>query len=788
MSDAKGGKPRTKARTARKTSAPKKAAAPRKSAAEPGAEVAARTTGSVARPRRAHTALAFPQDIVEAIVAGRMDDPFAWLGSHEIDGIVRIAVFEPGADEASLIDGEGRDVADLDRVHEAGLFVSTFEHPVPQHTFEFRAGGESWRRHDAYAFLREGRDRWLGETDLWLLAEGRHLEMYDRLGAHPTSLDGVEGTAFAVWAPNARRVSVIGAFNMWDGRRHVMRRRFEAGVWEIFVPGVTKGELYKFEIVGAHGHLLPQKADPFAFHAERPPAQASVVQGPPPKPATPTQGPPLDIHSPVSIYEVHLGSWMRAEGESESGDASGRFLTYDELAEKLVPYALDMGFTHLEFMPVSEYPFSGSWGYQPVGLYAPTSRFGDPEGFRRLVDAAHEAGLGVILDWVPAHFPSDPHGLAQFDGTALYEHADPRLGFHKDWNTLIYNFGRREVANFLTANALYWLERCGVDGLRVDAVASMLYLDYSRQPGEWVPNVHGGRENLEAIALLREVNTQVGARCPGKATIAEESTAFPGVSAPVSGGGLGFHFKWNMGWMNDTLRFMAEDPVNRRYHHNLATFSLHYAWTEHFVLPLSHDEVVHGKGSMLEKMPGDRWQKFANLRAYYGYMWGHPGKTLLFMGLEFGQEREWSHDRSLDWHLLDDAHHRGVQSLVRDLNGLMRSNPALYALDSSPEGFEWIEGGDVDNSVLAFERRDGEGNSVVVVVNFTPVVRENYRLGFPQKGRWREQLNTDADVYGGSGVGNMGHVVADGEPSHGRPTSASLTLPPLATLFFVRAA
>ena len=765
---------------AKKTSARKPATGKGAAGAQGNAPV------SPARPRRAHTALAFPPDVIEAIVSGRMDDPFAWLGSHEIDGIVRIGVFEPGADEASLIDGEGRDVADLDRVHEAGLFVSTFEHPVPEHTFEFRSSDASWRRADAYAFLREGREAWLGETDLWLIAEGRHLELYDKLGAHPTTLDGVEGTAFAVWAPNARRVSVIGPFNVWDGRRHVMRRRFEAGVWELFVPGVAAGELYKFEIVGAHGHLMPQKADPLAFHAEKPPAQASIVRGSAKAPTKTKPAPPLDIHSPVSIYEVHLGSWMRAEGQSESHDDSGRFLSYDELAEKLVPYALDMGFTHLEFMPVSEYPFSGSWGYQPVGLFAPTSRFGDPDGFGRLVEAAHEAGLGVILDWVPAHFPSDPHGLAQFDGTALYEHADPRLGFHKDWNTLIYNFGRREVANFLTANALYWLERHNVDGLRVDAVASMLYLDYSRQPGEWLPNVHGGRENLEAIALLREVNTQVGARCPGKATIAEESTAFPGVSAPVSGGGLGFHFKWNMGWMNDTLRYMQEDPVNRRYHHNLATFGLHYAWTEHFVLPLSHDEVVHGKGSMLEKMPGDRWQKFANLRAYYGFMWGHPGKTLLFQGLEFGQEREWSHERSLDWHLLDDPQHRGVQSLIRDLNSFMKGEPALYRLDSSPDGFRWIEGGDVDNSVLAFERRDDEGNAVVVVCNFTPVVRENYRLGFPSSGRWEERLNTDAEIYGGSGVGNMGAVEADGEPLHDRPASAGLTLPPLSTLFFVK--
>ncbi|MEN0040808.1 MAG: 1,4-alpha-glucan branching protein GlgB, partial [Pseudomonadota bacterium] len=548
-----------------------------------------------------------------------------------------------------------------------------------------------------------------------------------------------------------------------------------------------KGAVYKFELLGPDGSPLPQKADPLAFQAERLPGQGSVVTGAPRTIREALPRPTMNIKEPASIYEVHLGSWMRAEGASESGDDSGRFLTYDELAEKLVPYAVDMGFTHLEFMPVSEFPFSGSWGYQPIGLFAPTARFGDPEAFGRLIDAAHTAGLGVILDWVPAHFPSDEHGLAKFDGTALYEHADPRLGFHKDWNTLIYNFGRKEVANFLTANALYWLERHDVDGLRVDAVASMLYLDYSRNEGEWLPNKHGGRENLEAIDLLREVNTQVGARCPGKATIAEESTAFPGVSAPVSAGGLGFHFKWNMGWMNDTLRYMAEDPVNRRYHHNLATFAMHYAYTENFVLPISHDEVVHGKRSMLNKMPGDRWQQFANLRAYYGFMWGHPGKKLLFMGCEFGQEREWNHDRSLDWHLLDHGenaeHHRGLQRLVRDLNELYRDQAALNALDHDPAGFHWIEGGDDTNSVLAWERRDGDGNVVVVIINFTPVVRHGYKLGLPSGGRWREVLNTDAETYGGSGVGNQGAVEAVEEPSHGRPASARMVLPPLAALF-----
>jgi 1,4-alpha-glucan branching enzyme len=445
-----------------------------------------------------------------------------------------------------------------------------------------------------------------------------------------------------------------------------------------------------------------------------------------------------------------------------------------------------MGFTHLEFLPVSEYPFSGSWGYQPVGMFAPTSRFGDPEGFARLVKSAHEAGLGVILDWVPAHFPSDAHGLAQFDGTHLYEHEDPRLGFHKDWNTLIYNFGRTEVANFLTANALYWLERQNVDGLRVDAVASMLYLDYSRNEGEWVPNVHGGRENLEAISLLREVNTQVGARAPGRATIAEESTAFPGVSRPVHEGGLGFHFKWNMGWMHDSLHYMQEDPVNRSYHHHHMTFSLHYAYTENFVLPISHDEVVHGKGSLLTKMPGDRWQKFANLRAYFGFMWTHPGKKLLFMGCEFAQEREWNHDISLDWHLLENEHHAGMQRLIRDLNKAYRELKPLHELDCSEAGFEWIDGGDTENSVFSFERKDSNGNAVVVVANMTPVVRTGYAIGMPSAGRWREALNTDAEIYGGSGVGNGGSIEASDMPIHGREAGAHITLPPLSTLILVK--
>ena len=471
---------------------------------------------------------------------------------------------------------------------------------------------------------------------------------------------------------------------------------------------------------------------------------------------------------------MHLGSWRRGDNES--------LLSYDDLVETLVPYAVEMGFTHLEFMPISEHPFSGSWGYQPIGLFAPTSRFGDPEAFARLVRACHDAGLGVILDWVPAHFPSDAYGLVRFDGTHLYEHQDPRLGFHKDWNTLIYNFGRREVANFLAANALFWLEHVGVDGLRVDAVASMLYRDYSRGPGEWVPNIYGGRENLEAIAFLRQVNRLVGERCPGCVTIAEESTAWPGVSRPVADGGLGFSYKWNMGWMHDTLDYMAKEPVHRRWHHHLMTFGIHYAWSENFILPLSHDEVVHGKGSLLEKMPGDRWQKFANLRAYFGFMWTHPGKKLLFMGGEFGQDREWSHDRSLDWHLLEDPAHKGLQRLVADLNALYRASRRSTRCDCDPAGFAWIEGGDTDQSVYSFERRDRDGRAVVIVANLTPVVRHDYAVGVSRPGAWRERLNTDADVYGGSNIGNGGSVATSPSPMHGRPHSLKLTLPPLATV------
>jgi 1,4-alpha-glucan branching enzyme len=567
-----------------------------------------------------------------------------------------------------------------------------------------------------------------------------------------------------------------------------MRSRGGSGIWELFVPHAAEGDRYKFEIVDAQGALLPLKCDPFAHAAQLRPETASQVAALPARQALPpARGAANHRRAPISIYEVHLGSWRRHPPGRASGSSTGAFHDWDTLAASLPGYAAEQGFTHVELLPVTEHPFDGSWGYQTLGLYAPTSRFGPPAGFQRFVAACHAAGIGVLLDWVPAHFPSDAHGLARYDGSALYEYADPREGFHKDWNTLIYNFGRHEVRNFLIGSALCWIERYGVDGLRVDAVASMLYRDYSRQPGEWVPNVHGGRENLEAIALLQRANEVIGAECPGAFTVAEESTAFPGVSAPTSGGGLGFHFKWNMGWMHDTLKYMAQDPVHRRWHHDKMSFGLVYAFSENFVLPLSHDEVVHGKGSILGRMPGDDWQRFANLRAYYGFMWGHPGKKLLFMGQEFAQPTEWNHDVELPWHLLGDSRHAGVQRLVRDLNHLYRSEPALHQLDAEPGGFEWIAVAEAETSVYAWVRRDAQGRPALVVCNFTPVPRHGYRLGVPAGvGQWREALNTDSAWYGGSNVGNgMMSLRTEGVGAHGRGQSVELVLPPLATLILL---
>jgi len=719
---------------------------------------------------------------IDLICQGRHGDPFAVLGPHPAvrhgQPATSLRCFLPGAVNVTAVDAAGNTLGALTQRHAEGFFAATL--PVAPNTFyQWQvqwADGQRSTLHDPYRF-----GLLLGEQDVWLLGEGTHLRPFEVLGAHPCTIDGAAGTRFAVWAPNAQRVSVVGDFNFWDGRRHPMRLRRECGVWELFLPDVALGARYKFELLSRHGDLLPQRADPYAHQAELRPATASVVSALPTKqtPAA-TRRAANALDAPISIYEVHLGSWRRVP---EDGN---RWLTWDELADALIPYVQDLGFTHIELLPVSEHPFDGSWGYQPIGLYAPTARFGDAAGFGRLVQRCHDAGIGVILDWVPAHFPTDAHGLANFDGTQLYEYADPREGFHQDWNTLIYNLGRTEVRNFLVGNALYWLERFGVDGLRVDAVASMLYRDYSRKAGEWVPNVHGGRENLEAIDFLKRMNEVVGVQCPQAITLAEESTAYPAVSRPTYTGGLGFHYKWNMGWMHDTLAYMARDPVYRQHHQGEMTFGLVYAFNENFVLPISHDEVVHGKGSLLTKMPGDPWQQLANLRAYLGYMWGHPGKKLLFMGCEFAQEREWNHDQSLDWHLLDNPAHAGVQRLVRELNQLYHSQSALYQQDFVPDGFDWIDHSDHAQSVLSFVRWSAQRTSFVVVVcNFTPQVRTHYRIGVPRAGHYAPLLNTDAERFGGSGVCCLSGHGGDSEPVpwQGQPQSLKLTLPPLATVF-----
>jgi 1,4-alpha-glucan branching enzyme len=715
-------------------------------------------------------------------------DPFAVLGLHADDAGQRwLRVFLPGASQVAALDAtNGEMLAALTLRHADGYFEGRIGGPGrPEYRLQVRwADGSSMLVDDPYRFPPV-----LGELDVWLLGEGSHLRPYEVLGATQRTLAGVAGTCFAVWAPNAAQVSIVGDFNLWDPRRHPMRVRRECGVWEIFLPGVAAGARYKYRLRGRDGEVLPLKADPYALQAEMRPATASVVgRLPAIRPRSDQRRRANGLAAPVSIYEVHLGSWRRRADGSNNGH--GRFLSWDELADTLIPYTVDMGFTHLELLPVCEHPFDGSWGYQPVGLYAPTARFGDAAGFTRFVTRCHESGLGLLLDWVPAHFPNDAHGLARFDGTHLYEYADPREGFHQDWSTLIYNFGRTEVCNFLVANALFWLERYGVDGLRVDAVASMLYRDYSRKAGEWIPNVHGGRENLEAIAFLRRMNEVVGVERPQTVMAAEESTAFPGVSRPTYDGGLGFHYKWNMGWMHDTLAYMARDPLHRSHHHGEMTFGLVYAFNENFVLPLSHDEVVHGKGSMLTKMPGDRWQKFANLRAYYGFMYGHPGKKLLFMGCEFAQEREWNHDQSLDWHLLDDVSdanpHAGLARLVRDLNRLYVDCPALHERDVDRAGFEWIDHDDAERSTLSFVRRGADAATLVLVVsNFTPVVRRGLRIGVPVPGVYVERINTDSAHYGGSNVGTpLGAADAEAVASHGREHSIVIDLPPLATVFF----
>ncbi|TIQ31901.1 1,4-alpha-glucan branching protein GlgB [Mesorhizobium sp.] len=709
---------------------------------------------------------------VAAIVAGTHGDPFAVLGVHEVNKGFVARCFVPHAEFVAAYTLTGKNAGELSRRDEGGFFEGSLSlrkrQPLRYHA---RNAGGDWWLTDPYSFGPV-----LGPLDDYYIAEGSHLRLFDKLGAHLIDHEGASGVHFAVWAPNARRVSVVGDFNEWDGRRHTMRVRRDTGIWELFIPDIGAGRPYKYEIIGPDGVRLPLKADPFAFKSELRPATASVTALPPAH----QWGDEAHRHywrnadprrEAVSIYEVHAGSWQLHD--------DGSFLSWDELAGRLIPYVVETGFTHIEFMPISEHPYDPSWGYQTTGLYAPSARFGDPEGFARFVDGAHRAGIGVILDWVPAHFPVDAHGLANFDGTALYEHADPRKGFHPDWNTAIYNFGRREVVSFLVNNALFWAEKYHVDGLRVDAVASMLYLDYSRKAGEWIPNEKGGRENLEAVSFLQRMNKEVYGQHPGVMTIAEESTSWPKVSQPVHEGGLGFGFKWNMGFMHDTLEYFSKEPIFRKHHHGDITFGLVYAFSENFVLPLSHDEVVHGKGTLLGKMAGDDWQKFATLRAYYAFMWGYPGKKLLFMGQEFAQRREWSEARALDWNLLDFGPHRGVWQTVRDLNYLYRSRPALHARDCEPEGFSWLIVDDSANSVFAWLRSAPGGNPVAVIANFTPVPRDDYRVPLPTAGRWREIINTDATEYGGSGKGNGGAVEARAEAGG---ISATMLLPPLSTI------
>jgi 1,4-alpha-glucan branching enzyme len=713
---------------------------------------------------------------VRALAHGLHPNPFGVLGPHDGPEGRVIRTFLPGAGKVEVLRrSDGAVLAPLEPTHESGLFENLVMDAAP-YLFRIYWPRAIQETEDPYSF-----GLLLGDVDLFLFNEGRHFELAECLGAQSLTIDGVNGVRFAVWAPNAARVAVVGDFNSWDSRRHPMRVRHGAGIWELFLPRVASGSRYKYDIVGTGGSRVPMKADPVARRTEMPPNTASVVAQPDDhtwhdENWMQSRGRRHAPDAPISIYEVHIGSWLKPSPNYQA-------TLWDFAVERLVPYLVEMGFTHVELLPITEHPFGGSWGYQPLSLFAPSARYGTPQGLLRFVDALHSAGIGIILDWVPAHFPTDPHGLARFDGTALYEHLDPREGFHHDWNTFIYNLGRREVQGFLIASALYWLEHFHIDGLRVDAVASMLYRDYSRHEGEWVPNVYGGRENLEAIGFLRHLNAVAAARCPGAMMIAEESTAWPGVSRPVSAGGLGFSYKWNMGWMHDTLLYLEKAPIHRPYHHNDLTFGLLYAFTENFILPLSHDEVVYGKGSLIRKMPGDRWQRFANLRAYFGLMWGHPGKKLLFMGGEWAQEREWNHDRDLDWRSIDDPMHAGVQRLVRDLNRLYASEPSLHRGDCEASGFEWVIGDDRSNSAFAFLRLAANEAPVLVVCNMTSVPRHGYRIGVPRAGNWREILNSDSAFYGGSNVGNEGDVAAAPVPAHGVAQSLELVLPPLATIF-----
>ncbi len=731
-----------------------------------------------------------PRGEIEALLRAEHSDPFHLLGPHPVQrdaaNYFAIRVFQPRAAAVAVMAGSAATVPG-ERIHADGFFEALLPAPAsadgppacPHYKLRITfPGGAATDVEDPYSFAPL-----LTDFDLHLIGEGAHYQKYEKLGAHVREVDGVDGVHFAVWAPNARRVSVVGDFNHWDGRVHPMRARGMTGIWEIFIPGLDEGWIYKFEIRSAHGQLIQLKSDPYGFSSELRPRTGSRVAG-------------MDryawhdddwlarrelrnwLDAPISIYEVHLGSWRRHyEGN--------RYLSYAEIADQLLPYIQAMGYTHIELLPVMEHPFDGSWGYQTVGYFSVNSRHGGPADFMNFVDRFHQAGIGVFLDWTPAHFPRDAHGLAGFDGTHLYEHADPRQGAHPDWGTLVFNYGRHEVQNYLISNALFWIDKYHVDGLRVDAVASMLYLDYSRQPGEWVPNQFGGRENLDAVAFLKRLNEVVHARHPGVLTIAEESTSWPAVSRPTYLGGLGFSLKWNMGWMHDTLKYLAQDPIHRKYHHNSITFSLLYAFSENFLLPLSHDEVVHGKGSLLNKLPGDLWQKFANLRLLYAYLYAHPGKKMVFMGGELAQWREWNHDIGMDWHLLDHASHRGVSQLVRDLNHLYTAEPALHQVDFEWRGFEWVDCHDADHGVLSFLRRARDsGDFVLVVLNFTPVPRASYRVGVPAPGFYREIINTDASAYDGSNVGNSGGVTSDDVAWMGRPHSLRLTLPPLGAVFF----
>ncbi len=706
------------------------------------------------------------------VIEARSHDPFVCLGRHEGEkGGVIVRAFKPRAEKMWLLE-EGQKAKVMPRIEGTDFFEVGLPKGGFASGYRFRIEnreGHSWEEEDPYRF-----SVMLGELDLHLIAEGNHFEKYKILGAHLREHEGVWGVGFAVWAPSASRVSVVGNFNHWDGREHQMRVRGSSGIWEIFIPSLCEGEVYKFEIRAKNGDIF-EKVDPYAQQMEVRPKTACIVHNPRQYRWNDTdwmkerpQRQSLD--RPFNIYEVHLGSWRRGEHG---------YLGYRELAHQLVEYCQWMGYTHIELLPVTEHPFDGSWGYQTVGYFAPTSRFGSPDDFRYFVDHCHQNGIGVFLDWVPAHFPKDSHGLARFDGTPLFEHEDPRLGEHKDWGTYIFNFGRNEVRNFLIASALFWLDQFHIDGLRVDAVASMLYLDYSREAGEWLPNRYGGRENLEAVEFLKQFNHLVHERHPGAVTMAEESTSWPMVSRPTYLGGLGFTMKWNMGWMNDTLRYFHNDPIHRSYHQDQLTFSLMYAHSENFILPFSHDEVVHGKGSMPGKMPGDDWQRFANLRALYAYMFTHPGKKLQFMGIEFGQWPEWNHDESISWDQSNFMPHRGLQLMMRDMNHLYREIPALYEVDFEPYGFEWIDCSDAVHSTISYTRRDKHGGFVVVAVNLTPVPRENYRLGVPEAGYYKEIMNTDSSVYGGANIGNVGGVDSEDHAWMNRPYSVRLTLPPL---------